>query len=128
MEDVGKFAAQHGFAAGEPEVREGWHGCREFPDLFPSEITPLVQFLPVKTCPAFGIADGGNKENYQLQTLFTFEELEGPTSLHFRWGRHPDGDCTKSRVVMGKCPLGGQPTDLLQWRPIPVGVALHQVV
>src|SRR3989454_7465357 len=66
-DNFGKLFAQHGLAAGEPEVGEIRHRPGKFLDFVPGQVALLVEFFPIKTSPALGIADGGDEENYQLE-------------------------------------------------------------
>ncbi len=67
IDDIFQVAAKRRFTAAEPQVRKLRHAFGELDDFLPVQITRAIQFIPVETGVARGIAVGSDEEDQRVQ-------------------------------------------------------------
>ena len=81
IDDLGQFLAQRRLAAAEPEVGEGRRVFRKPDDLFPRQVTLLIELVPVEARFARGVAMRRDEKNDRVQLSFAAESPNTRVSL-----------------------------------------------
>src|SRR4030095_3235379 len=67
IDNIFQVAAKRRFTTAEPKVRKLRHALGELDDFLPVQITRSIQFIPIETCVARGIAVGSDEEDKRVQ-------------------------------------------------------------
>ena len=67
IDNIFQVAAKRRFTAAEPQVRQLRHALGEPDDFLPVEIARAIQFIPIETGVARGVAVGGDEEDQRVQ-------------------------------------------------------------